>query len=744
MALMGELPYVFVSLYRKLTTTEQWLPYLWFAITFLVMFIPTFLLGMLFPCVVKLFQNRIPMLGRLAGDVYAVNTLGAILGSFLAGFVFIPMVGIQNSVMAMVYLNFLLGLALISVDRHLPRVAWVIGVLVLALSLSIIKPSWNTRIMSSGVFLHLPFHAQVAGKTGRTGFYSSLASEGEVVFYKEGITATVTVEKENFGTMALRVNGRKESGERFMRTQVLIGHIPLLLSKDPKDVLIIGWGSGATVGSVTQYPVQHVKAVELEPAIIEATQYFEQVNQRALQDPKVETIVNDGRNYLLVTPEQFDVIISQPSLPWITGASNLFTREFFQLGASRLRPNGVFGQWLTNDAIQLEDFKAIVKAFDSAFEETWIFQTHIGDVLLLGFKDAPSLDLERIQDALNQPNISNDLKRVRVQDPYDLLSLYLIGGESVKLLLAEAVSNTDDNAYIEFFGPRHFYASRPDQVRTTTETALLGFFINEIRAGQLPFSKLPEMEADTLFLKLADACLKNDRGPCAITYAEQSLKYRETAEGHYIRGKILLSLLDYMESAAQDQVADAQQREKLLTEIVTTFQKALELNPAISLARFELGRIYFKRGDLNAAEDQYLAILKQDSNSYEAHVNLGAIYLRKGKLQQGLDEYQKVLPLHPQDPEIYFKMGLIYARMTQFEKAIQAYETTLNLTPTHPEAHYNLALASELTGQPEKAVIHFQKFLELAPSDTTYASYRRVAEDQLKRLNTKEIKSNQQ
>lgn len=741
MSMMGELPYLSVFLYRMLPTSEQWLPILWFVIAFLVMFPPTFFLGMLFPCVVRLFQSRIPMLGRLAGDVYAVNTFGAILGSSLAGFVFIPFFGIQNSVMAMIYLNLVLGIVLLSTYRGVLVGSWVLGVLILGVLLSVVKPSWNTRVMSSGVFMYLPYHAEDTRATGRTGFYSRLASEGEVIFYKEGITATVTVEKENFGTMALRVNGRKESGERFMRTQVLIGHIPLLFARDPKDILVIGWGSGTTVGSVTQYPVEQVKAVELERGIIEATPYFEQANQQPLKDPRVEVIVNDGRNYLLVTPEQFDVIIAQPSLPWITGASNLFTREFFELGASRLRKNGVFGQWITGDAIQYEDLKSVVMAFDSAFGETWIFQTHPGDILLLGFKDTPALDLVRMQEILAKPNISEDLKRVQIHDPYDLLSLYLMGGESIKLMTAGALSNTDDNGYIEFFGPRHFYASRPDQVRATTEVALMGFLVNEIRAGRLPFSRLPGTNLDGLYLQLADACLKNDRGPCALSYAEESLKQRETAQGHYIRGKVLVSLLDYMESTNPDRNAGISggsfkgglgQREQLLSEVVASFRRALQVDPAWVQAHLELGKLFEKRGDMNAAKEEYMAVLRQKPDFYEARVNLGTIYIQEGKLQQALNEYQKILPFYPQDSEIHFKLGVIYAKMAQYQQAMRAYETTLSLTPDHPEAHFNLAMIAERGGRREIARPHFRRFLELAPPDPTYAHYRQIAEEQLR------------
>jgi tetratricopeptide (TPR) repeat protein len=271
--------------------------------------------------------------------------------------------------------------------------------------------------------------------------------------------------------------------------------------------------------------------------------------------------------------------------------------------------------------------------------------------------------------------------------------------------------------------------------------------MDELRAGNLRFLAGQENDRGAFLLKLADASLKNGRGPFALAYADQSLKHRETSEGYTIRGKILLTLLEYLESVNPESAsgtvgggkkAGMEQRERILEEIKGNFLKAIQIDSAATMARFELGKLQFKSGHLNAAEEQYLTILKQDPDSYEAHVNLGGIYLQQGKLDRALLEYQRVLPLFPQDPEIHFKLGLIYAKREQYGLALQAYEKTLSMIPDHTEAHYNLALAAELLGDSGKAETHFRRFLELAPANTSYASYRKVAENQLKRLRMQE------
>ncbi|MGH7274185.1 MAG: fused MFS/spermidine synthase, partial [Nitrospiria bacterium] len=262
--LLGEVPYLFVRLYQWITFPQLLTPVISFAMALLVMLLPTLMMGTLFPLAIKILQVHLPTFGRLAGDVYAVNTMGAILGAFCGGFVLIPLFGIQGSALSMVYLNLILGVLLMIIAPRMGQgssfrthrlVRWGLAgaTLLLAGSLAAVKPSWNAQIMSTGVFLHLPEHAVQLGQADRKKFYQELEKDRELFFYKEGITATITVERDRLFGLYMRVNGRKEAGERFMRTQALIAHIPLIMAQKPDDVLIIGFGSGATAGSVAQY-----------------------------------------------------------------------------------------------------------------------------------------------------------------------------------------------------------------------------------------------------------------------------------------------------------------------------------------------------------------------------------------------------------------------------------------------------------------------------------------------------------
>ncbi|HYV06201.1 MAG TPA: fused MFS/spermidine synthase, partial [Blastocatellia bacterium] len=358
--LFNDLPYVFVQLYRWVDSTS-WSVLLFarFLISSLVMIVPTLLLGSLFPLVVRIVSsgesdtNRTG--GRSAGEAYAANTIGAIAGSFASGFVLIPWLGLLGSLRLCAALNFVVAAALfislkssastkgrdVPVSQRRALASWTgVGIsAALIIAASMFEPPWDSEVMSSAVYRYAP---SLANKSRQELFDFLKRGQGETVFYKEGITATVAVQRQSGGRV-LKVNGKPEASTAGdMPTQILIGSLPLLVRERTDDVLLIGLGSGVTLGSVEQFPVKQITCVELEPAVVEATRYFEDVNNRPLEDPRLRMVSNDGRNFIYTTNEKFDVIVSEPSNPWISGVANLFTLEYFKRGAERLKDDGLF------------------------------------------------------------------------------------------------------------------------------------------------------------------------------------------------------------------------------------------------------------------------------------------------------------------------------------------------------------------------------------------------------------------
>jgi spermidine synthase len=429
-----------------------------FALSFLVMFAPTFGFGVVFPVALHLVANDPRAIGAAVGRLYAINTAGAIAGAVLAGFALVPFLGVRASLLAAVAACLLLGVWLIVGDRTIPR-GLALGSSLAASAIVAITgaavPPWSATLMSSGVYWNLPRYLAVAEREGVSGVKARLG-HGRTVYEREGLTATVVVTRSDEDGRLLTINGRTESGDPFMRTQVAIAHWPLWFARSADRVLVIGLGSGATTGSVLRYPVGRVDVVELERAVIEASREFEPENGRPLADPRVRVWPEDGRNFLLLSPHRFDVIISQPSLPWVAGAATLFTEEFFALAASRLQPGGVFGQWVTADAMGSEDLRAVLAAFARSFPSFVVVEPTPGDVFLVGSTSRLVLDRERVAEALRDSQTGSDLARVDFRSIDDLYATLIGHHGTITRLLAGAVPNRDDNVAVEFSGPVAF------------------------------------------------------------------------------------------------------------------------------------------------------------------------------------------------------------------------------------------------------------------------------------------------
>jgi SAM-dependent methyltransferase len=319
-----------------------------------------------------------------------------------------------------------------------------------------------------------------------------------LIYYQEGVVATVSTwhavvdgfeDQSCWEYLSLQVNGkndasassafRREAGLRCadyvgqpwriepgrvsmrgdMETQVLSGLLgPLVLPgpRPPRRALVIGWGSGISVGEMARLGDLRVEAVELEPEVLRAAQAFERYNRHASRASNVEIHEADGRNVLLAMREGFDVIVSEPSNPWMTGAASLFTREFFQLIRRRLRPDGVFIQWLQLYEISTENVLSIIATLRSVFPRVTIFRSQHAQVDLLLVASFRPLAMEgaRLACRMRAPRMRGALARIQITSLGDLVARYLVSPAEVDRLVRGVPVNTDDNARIEFSAPR--------------------------------------------------------------------------------------------------------------------------------------------------------------------------------------------------------------------------------------------------------------------------------------------------
>jgi spermidine synthase len=277
--------------------------------------------------------------------------------------------------------------------------------------------------------------------------------------YEEGTTSTVSVRKD-WDITSLAINGRANASDREdMSTQVMLGQLPMLVAPSTKNALVIGFASGVTVGSMLQTPMESLDCVELEPATIPASRYFEHVNNRPLGDQRLNLIIEDARTYLRVTPKSYDMIISEPSHPWVPGVANLFTREFFELTSARLSDGGVFVQWLQMYQLSTESLRSVLATYHDVFPYVLVFRvggvTRGKDLLLVGSNQP--INLDRLAQRITEPGGAKEMARVNLKSESDVRAWYVCDESKLGPAVSGARINTDDNMHIETTVPREAF-----------------------------------------------------------------------------------------------------------------------------------------------------------------------------------------------------------------------------------------------------------------------------------------------
>ena len=384
--------------------------------------------------------------GEMIGGIYAINTVGAILGAIVGGFVLIPAIGSENTLLSMALIAAILGVVFAFAP---PRRPWLANSCLAAAALvlvgSLVSPGWRHHALNAGLF-----------ETGRRDEGRTSDRGDKPLYHREGATATVMVMQSPRGGTYLRINGRTNAsdGPNDMSTQVLVAQIPLLLAPHGGDVFIIGVGSGVTMGAALQSPVRRVTTVEMESAVVDASRFFLHVNHDPLNDPRLVLHRDDARHILLASRDDYDVIISEPSHPWVAGVANLFTRDFFETAAKRLREDGLFAQWLQTYQISYDSFRVLLATFQSVYPEVLIFRSRGTDCILVGSRRPLKIDLADLDRRWADPAVAAETARVGIDRPEDLLAALYTGPDDVRAIVAGAPINTDDNMYVEFHAPR--------------------------------------------------------------------------------------------------------------------------------------------------------------------------------------------------------------------------------------------------------------------------------------------------
>jgi tetratricopeptide (TPR) repeat protein len=693
------------------------------------MLAPALLIGAGFPCAVQVAARGLERVGGDVGRLYAINTLGAIAGTVVAGFALVPMFGAQGAVKIAIVLDLLLGLGLVlAAGRTLVQWQWqwltalaLTGVIVIGL---VRVPAWDPAIMAAGAAVYAPQYWRFAGHGG----VAEATADGRLLFYRDGLTATVSVHREG-PTTVLRVNGKTDAGNGAdMHAQLMLGHLPMLLHTDARSVLVIGLGSGVTVGAVAAHPVSRVDVVEIEPAVVEAAGFFERENRNALRDRRVHVAIGDARNVLLASDRRWDVIVSEPSSPWIGGAATLFSEEFYALARSRLTPGGVMVQWVDGHSISPEDFKMIARTFRSAFPATTVWHAHgIGEFLLMGGAEPRPIDLGRVQAAWEaSPALREDFRRLGLRAPWAFLADFLLAEPDTARLTLGADLNTDDELPLEFSAPRSLYR---DFAATNYR------MVRSFRSRDLPLlagAGAAQLDTPAARHALGAAYFRKDLPAEAAPQFERALANDPAHVPSLVElGRVQLRLnlpvravetlqaalhRDPRNAEAHALLARAWQGQQLPARALDAAGTAVRLAPDEPAHRLQHAALLMDHGRLADAVEEYLVARTFRPRDPALLDGLAAAYTRLGRGPEALAALEEAVALEPGNGALLHRLGRAYLAVNRPAPAVQTLTRAVRRAPMLAQAHADLGAAHLGAGDPFAAMAALDRALAVDPA----------------------------
>jgi len=266
---------------------------------------------------------------------------------------------------------------------------------------------------------------------------------------------------EQAGHTSLIVNGQADASDHLLDqfTQTMISAIPAMMVPNAERALIIGLGSGQTAGHLLHYPVEEVEVVEISTGVVEASRFFDEINGRPLIDDRLELITQDAKNYLLTRPEKrYDLILSEPSNPWIAGIGGLFTREYFTTLKERLEPGGVAAQWIQVYEISDETLNSVLVTFTEVFPFVSLWGMSTTDLLLVGSAQPITWDFEAAEAKFDLPGVKHDLEQLAVDDLFSLLTHQIMSPiRMAEFVVLGGRLNLDNFPFLEYQAPKAFY-----------------------------------------------------------------------------------------------------------------------------------------------------------------------------------------------------------------------------------------------------------------------------------------------
>ena len=677
-------------------------------------------LGVAFPLALEVAGSGDPHVARRFGAIYALNTVASVAGSLTAGFVAIPLLGLQDT-LHLASAVLLVGSVVVVVWGGLSTRARVGSLIPAAVTacLMVVNPRWDRALLASGAYKY-------AAQLPKDLDLETSLKAGTLEYYREGAGGIVSVNRLT-GYLALAIDGKVDastSGD--MLTQKTLAQLPMLLHGDPRTVCIIGLGSGVTLASALTHPVESVDVVEISPEVVEASQYFAEHNRHALSDPRTRLILGDGRSHLALSDRQYDVIVSEPSNPWMAGVASLFTREFFTAVRSRLKPGGILCQWAHTYDISEQDLRSVVRTFASVFPNGTMWLIGGGDLLLVGSDQPLDSRLSNIHTGWQHAAVADDLRGVSMREPFGLWSLYVGGPDQLARFGDDAPYQTDDRMALEFSGP-----SAVNTGDTRTNAATIARLLDGVARPETIARVLANAGAPQWRDRAAMMFAANAYEPSFEDYAH-ALSLDPT-DAQTLTGLVPAAVAAHREPEAADLLTKAIAKNptkpgprvalsKLragsgdFEEALKVAKEACLIEPSDPTALEQLASLYADTGDATGLDAAAEGLQQLFPECAATRYYRAASHFLHGRFREAQTDVQAAIALDNGRATFYNLLGAIHANLDEREKAREAFESALRLDPRDVATYTNLATLELSSGNRTQAADLFAEALSLDPS----------------------------
>lgn len=684
-------------------------------IALITVLVPTVLMGMAFPLLCSLYGRRVQQLGQKVGLLFAVNTAGTVLGSLLPIFVLVPLCGIQTSLLLIALLYGGMGLVLL-VSRGASNRPFAAGMAAACAAMVLLFLTFVPSTLCQRVFL-------------ATSFY--LAGHTDILFYHEGRTGTAVVTQDRVDhCKVVYLNGNAEvplfySDELCFK---LLGDLGPMFQPDPEQVLMLCFGGGIAAGATACLPeVKSLTVVDLSSSMVKAAGVLTKENNAVLQNPKTHVVIDDGRNYILTAHRRWPVIITDSTHPKTPDSWVLYTQEFYRLVRAHLTGDGIFVQWVPTHGLTIDEYKIILRTFQSVFPHTslWVtsgmneqgqFEVYS---LLVATPKPLRINVAQLRNRLDAKPVSLDLRPYGLDSVAGFLDGFICTGNTLRHWTGQGPINTDNLPYT-------YYDTRYSRIG---ETGLCGFFIQPMESIW-PFltdtgsKKTATLLRDELRLReKANRLALLGRWGEAYNVLPQDIRYQRMRQLYDEGPRYVDALLKTYWNNPRALVFLATLRVSGpdgARAVKPIYDRVLQLDPNNVSALSILGGMHSDAGDMAVAENYLRRAVRLDPKFGAAQYNLALLLDRTGRHVEALAHYEKAA-LDSESPMFADVWGVCLAQEGHNQEALQWFRRAIEIRPTEIPPRLHLAYLLDQTGHPKKALADARYLVKLDPGNRVFS-----------------------